>query len=214
MSMKLFLPDNYSARTNPEYYDDTENTDNWQKEVYFLAKQLALKSNIKQVFDYGCGSGFKLKKSFSKTNVNTCGIDLSPTVSFLREKSPMNAWLTVDEFKFDFLSGDSMLICSDVIEHMEDPLSFMQSLAESDASVVVLSTPARELLIETNQTNALGPPVNTSHVCEWTCKEFYSFVSQFFVVSEHIVSNTQQATQFLVAYPKNTLASEMTKLFS
>ena len=212
--MKLFLPDNYEVRAVPEYYDDSENTDNWQNEVYCLAKQLAVKSNIKEVFDYGCGSGFKLRKHFLKSNFYSCGIDLPPTVEFLRKNYPTSAWLNVDEFDFDALSRDSMLICSDVIEHMEEPLLFMQRLAGSNVGVVVLSTPARELLIETGQTRTLGPPTNTSHVCEWSCLEFHDLVSQFFNVSEHIISNVKQATQFLIAYPKNISTGEITKVLS
>lgn len=212
--MKLFLPDNYEIRAVPEYYDDSENTDNWQNEVYCLAKQLALKSNIKEVFDYGCGSGFKLRKFFFESNIYSCGIDLPPTVTFLRKNYPTSAWLATDEFEFESLSRESMLICSDVIEHMEDPLSFMHRLAASNVGVVALSTPARELLVETEQTSALGPPKNTSHVCEWSCIEFHDFVSQFFNVSEHMISHVKQATQFLIAYPKNISTSEMTKLLS
>ncbi len=212
--MKLFLPDNYEVRAVPSYYDDSENTDNWQNEVYFLAKQLAVESNIKEVFDYGCGSGFKLRKYFLKSNLCSCGIDLPPTVEFLRKKYPTSAWLTVDEFDFESLSKESMLICSDVIEHMEDPLLFMQRLAGSNVGVVVLSTPARELLVETGQTKTLGPPTNTSHVCEWTCREFNQLVSQFFVISEHFVSHVLQATQVVIAYRKDIQQDDIIKVLS
>ncbi len=211
--MKLFLPDNYITRAHPAYYDDTENTDNWQREVYFLAKQLAIKLNIKEVVDYGCGSAFKLRKNFIGSEISIRGVDLPPTVSVLRERYPSEQWQTAAEFDFETLKKDSMLICSDVIEHMNNPLPFMHSLAASNVGVVVLSTPARELLVEGVQTNRLGPPANSSHVCEWSCKEFHNFVAQFFSVSEHSVSNVLQATQFVVAYHKSNNVNKI-KIFS
>lgn len=214
VTMSLFLPEGYEVRDTPEYYDDSENTDNWQREVYILARKLAEKLGIEHVYDYGCGSGYKLVSNFSGSGLAFCGVDLPPTVSFLRETYPYYPWLSVNEFKFTSLHSKSMLICSDVIEHMQDPNSFLESLASSCVGVVVFSTPARELLVLSGQTPELGPPTNKSHCCEWTCLEFNKYIKQYFDITEHFVSHVIQATQVVIAYRKDETKSNRVKILS
>jgi hypothetical protein len=43
-----------------------------------------------------------------------------------------------------------------------------------------------------------GPPGNGSHVREWTFQEFNDFVSQWFKVEEHLITNKGQATQTII----------------
>lgn len=207
------LPENYQIRKELEYFDDTCNTDNWQKEVYISAKKLADRLNVSNVYDFGCGSGYKLIKNFESSNIRFCGVDLEPTIRILRAKYPMIPWLTSDEFNLKELSSNSMLICSDVIEHIPSPDVFLEELAMSDVKVVVFSTPARELLTQDNQTLDLGPPLNKSHVCEWSCLEFSKFIGKYFNISEHFVSNAKQATQVIVAYPRTSTPKDYKKVF-
>src|SRR3990170_2791407 len=67
----------YDHRSEIAYFDDTENTDNWQREVYERARDLAAEQDLQTVYDVGCGSGYKLVEMLGK--FDTTGIDLPDT---------------------------------------------------------------------------------------------------------------------------------------
>ena len=50
----------YRSRSSETYFDDRENTDHYQKEVYLKAHEIMLREGYTSVIDYGCGSGYKL----------------------------------------------------------------------------------------------------------------------------------------------------------
>jgi 2-polyprenyl-3-methyl-5-hydroxy-6-metoxy-1,4-benzoquinol methylase len=102
----------YVARLDNAYFDDTPYTDEYQDAVYAYARATA---EARTVADVGCGSGFKLLKYFG--HCTTAGVDLRPTVEWLRRTYPKRAWRLFSEPspKVDFV------ICADVIEHFVDP---------------------------------------------------------------------------------------------
>jgi len=67
--------------------------------------------------------------------------------------------------------GKTVLICSDVIEHIIDAHGFLNKLYRllGMCSIGVISTPDRGLLYPFEQK---GPPLFKKHVREWTAKEF------------------------------------------
>jgi 2-polyprenyl-3-methyl-5-hydroxy-6-metoxy-1,4-benzoquinol methylase len=190
---KYHIKQEYVSRSSVEFYDDSNNTDNWQDEVYQYAKQLFDNHNFYNVLDIGTGSGYKLNKYFS--NNETLGIDLPNTVDFLKNKYPEKKWSS--EFKAH--KGYDLIISSDVIEHLLDPDELMNIIKLSSPKLIVLSTPDRNLIAEEYQS---GPPKNKSHVREWNFVEFKSYVSDHFSVIEHFISNHKQKTQVILATTK------------
>src|SRR5437899_2610774 len=47
----------YKHRPEYSYFDDTQLTEEWQREVYQRAAKLMIDDNLKSVCDIGCGSG-------------------------------------------------------------------------------------------------------------------------------------------------------------
>ena len=41
-----FIKDGYQHRLDNKYFDDTENTDKWQREVYTFARDVAVKITL------------------------------------------------------------------------------------------------------------------------------------------------------------------------
>lgn len=186
---RYFIKENYTHRLQNRYFDDTSYTDLYQKEVYIWARELANQYNFTKIVDIGTGSGYKLLKNFD--DLETLGIDLPPTVEWLRKTYPNKQWSD----KFEPVSGYDMIIASDVIEHIPDPDTLLNLIENSRPKLVVLSTPDRDLLKHGHD----GPPKNKSHVREWTTPEFKEYISTRFEIVEHRITNVKQATQTLVA---------------
>ena len=207
LSMKQYCirPD---YKTNPtiKYFDDTPSADEWQKEVYECARKLAADKGYKTILDIGCGSAYKLVTQFSESNFNTVGLDLAPTVAFLKQKYPNRTWAEYDIEKTIVLPSEckqsfDLVICSDVIEHVYDPDQLVKFIKSLSYKQIIFSTPAREILTSLNG-KILGPPDNPCHIREWTSDEFKQYLSQNFTVEDSIISNVAQATQLVLASPR------------
>jgi hypothetical protein len=189
---ELCIHPDYRMRTEPEHFDDRALRDQWQDEVYAHARALALRNDCRSVVDFGCGSGFKLMKYFS--GFATIGYELEPALSHLRQTYPDRDWRGNYPPRF---VGD-LFIAADVIEHMQDPTALLRALADSTVGIIVLSTPALEILAERGASPRFGPPDNRSHLNEWTTLEFRSYVDMHLDITEHLV-DARQGTQIIVA---------------
>ena len=190
MTKTYFIKNSYEHRLNNKFFDDTSFKDEWQREVYLFAKEIATKNNFKRIVDIGCGSGYKLLNNFD--NFDTLGIDLPKTVSWLKEMYPKKNWsdqfLPVENF--------DLLISSDVIEHIPDPDILLDLIIKSNPKLIVLSTPDRDLMYDPDHN---GPPTNKAHVREWNTQEFYNYINSKLQVLEHFISNSAQSTQVILA---------------
>jgi ubiquinone/menaquinone biosynthesis C-methylase UbiE len=189
----------YRHRSDIRYFDDTENADEWQREVYHTARQIMWENGLKTVCDVGCGSGYKLVHILGE--FETTGIDLPETISRVRQRYPERHWLSGS---FDSLvpPDADLVICADVIEHVADPDALMRFLASSGARWIILSTPDRDLVYGGTGLCRFGPPGNLAHVREWTMQEFHAYTSRFFDVARHEITNQEQATQMIVGRPR------------
>lgn len=183
----------YKHRTKINYFDDTNLKDEWQKEVYLYAKDLAIKNNYKRIVDFGCGSAYKLIDNFK--NYDTIGIDLQPTVDFLNKQYPDRKWLTTH----NEISNIDIFIASDVIEHMLNPDELIDFIIRCQPKEIILSTPDRNLTVKNWGDDYFGPPNNIHHIREWTYDEFNSYISDSFNIIFHKITNEQQCTQMIHA---------------
>lgn len=188
-----FIKQNYNQRLTNSFFDDTEFKDEWQKEVYLYAKNIAKKNNYSFILDFGCGSAYKLISNF--TEYKTIGIDLPPTVEFLKNKYPDKTWLTTH----DDLDNVDVFIASDVIEHMEDPDILIDYIKKCNPKEIILSTPDKNLKVSNWGEPEDGPPPNPSHLREWNYTEFKNYISFHFDIVHHEISNHAQCTQLIHA---------------
>lgn len=182
----------YIHRIVVPHFDDMNNRDEWQKEVYERARDITKANNYKSICDIGCGSGYKLLEYFKEYEIT--GVEVEPTLNELKKKYPTHNWESFDKMvnkHFD------LVILSDVIEHINEPDLFLKELLKKISfGKIIISTPDRSLR---NSKTAYGPPQNKYHYREWTSPEFKNFISRYFMVEEHFISNKSQYTQVIVA---------------
>ncbi len=183
-----------SYKTNPvDYFDDIPSNGENQWEVYEYAKKLF--PNPSLVVDIGCGNAIKLVRHFNENA--TIGIDLEPTIKYLLEKYPSRRWYTSDT-KIDIGKVD-LLICADVIEHVDNPDSFLEYICGFDFTKMVISTPDRTFLVNDWGHDNMGPPKNKCHVREWTQPEFKEYmVSRGFIVENQFRQDKSSSQVMLV----------------
>lgn len=123
----------------------------------------------------------------------TCGVEVEPTLSYLKDAYPNRLWRPP---QCVMLSYD-MVICADVIEHVEDPVGLLESIKSARPKIAVISTPERTLI---PGADPLGPPRNIHHRLEWTRDEFAQLLADHFSVIEHY-TDPEQYAQVAVVRP-------------
>jgi len=187
----------YFHRTKYNHFTDVNNKDEWQKEVYEYAEQIARKNNYKKIIDIGCGSGYKLLKHFGE-GFEITGLEIEDTLEYLKNNYPDHTWL--DSYTTDFSSLNAeLIIISDVIEHVVDPDKLINNLRKiKHSKLFIISTPDRLILRNRSLRNKYGPARNKAHAREWTGDEFKKYIeSQKFIIHSHQISNYKQATQLI-----------------
>ena len=176
----LFLPWGY--RRNPQASSDSEGMPYWEKPslnnvlyqepVYRWAAKLMHRRKWSSVLDVGTGSGVKLEAIVLRVAERVVGLDEGSGIELARRRCPAIEWIEgdlMDGGAWDRLDGHkfSLLICADVIEHVEHPLMLLQQM-------VRLLGAERHLLISTLDLRLLegslplGPPSNARPGREWT----------------------------------------------
>jgi hypothetical protein len=186
----------YIHRRKPVYFDDRNLKDEYQNEVYELARLYAEQNNCRQILDIGCGSAYKLLKYFS--GYETTGIEVEETYHFLKEKYPDRVWIKAGDNLIQRQYAD-IIICSDVIEHVSNPDELIQFIEGIGFKMLFLSTPERDMI---RGRVDYGPPDNKAHMREWNSAELHKYLSRHFAIISHQVTNIEQATQLVICKPK------------
>jgi len=176
--MNYYLPDGYIKRKDNLLYKDEPCSFNYQPYVYSLSDYIASRAGLEWIIDIGCGSAGKLIPLSEKFSI--VGIDSAEGIGLARETIP-NSRLMVHNLEAGLpnLSADilseSLIICSDVIEHLRTPEVLMRSLAElaRKAPFVIISTPDRD---RARGWLDNGPPLNPSHAMAWNGTELVRFM--------------------------------------
>jgi len=183
----------YIHRQHVILHDDRGYGEEFQKEVYQKANELMIQFGWNSIIDLGCGSGYKLVKYLG--DFNTLGVDIDPVLSLAKKNFPNSKWLFAHEFYLKPHTAD-LVLCADVIEHVEHPEVFLNSLfAIPNWKCIMISTPERNIK---RGMFHYGPPPNPGHWREWSKKELYKFVSKRHIVYSQEITNRKQGTQLII----------------
>lgn len=124
-------------------------------------------------------------------------MEVEPKLSWLKKMYPKDKWESLEYLKTENFE-DALLICSNFIEHVPNPDELMLQLLKTDVRMLIFSTPDRDLV---HQGFPYGYPMNQCHYREWNFDEFKKYISRYFKVVEHSITNHAQGTQVIVCEP-------------
>lgn len=168
----------YKHRLKPKYFLDNIGNKSgtiWQPEVYEVSGTLAKMFDCRNIIDLGCGNAEKLVKLYPTFNI--IGIDFGKNIQQCKAQYDFGKWINADldspdpiDISKDVLK-DSTIICSDVIEHLENPSHLLNNLKIflNYCPICIITTPERDLARGKKHN---GPPTNLHHIREWNLLEF------------------------------------------
>ena len=126
----------YLAREKACYFEDSlldKNGIVHQPDIYALASFLAEKFGYTHILDIGCGRGRKLAELHPQFEL--LGVDFGPNIMYCQRHYSFGDWLEYDLEKThaELLPADilktTLIVCSDVIEHLERPDGLLNTLS-------------------------------------------------------------------------------------
>lgn len=154
-------------------------------------ESLVAKAAPQTIHEIGCGEGYWVIK-WRQNGLAARGSDFSERVIGLARENAMQRGLTGDCFNvgsiYDVQPGrDSadLVVCCEVLEHLEDPSAGLQALRRIVTSHLIVSVPREPIWCAMNV--ARGKYVtqwgNTpGHVQHWSRRSFVAFVGRHFDV--------------------------------
>lgn len=184
MALENFgIKSGYQSRDTSLYFLDQPLKFNgaiYQPDVYRFAAYLARHFGVKYIIDVGCGKAGKLAALAAEFQI--IGIDYGANIDYCREHYAFGEWLAWNLEHNGNLPLDplvvrqSVIICADVIEHLNNPAHLLHNLYQmlEEAPVALLTTPERDLV---RGKDDWGPPANFHHIREWNLIEFQTYIA-------------------------------------
>lgn len=161
----------------------------YQYYVYQKAAQIFRKKGFSTLLDIGAGPGTKIPEFFNLNEVELSLIDQPGMEELVQNTCPKASFYgtNLEDGSFQIEKRFDMIICADVIEHMEKPEGLLQIIRNhlSPNGLLVLSTPDR--IICRGEDNRKSP--NPVHVREWSMPELMKYVQSqgFEVVDSYLM---------------------------
>jgi len=154
---------------------------------------LVAKANPKSIHEVGCGEGYWIRL-WNSQGITALGSDFSEKVIELARENSKDADLPEDTFIvrsiYDLEQGrDSadLLVCCEVLEHVEDPAAGLAALQRAASHYVIVSVPRDPIWRVLNMIRGKywGQLGNTpGHLNHWYSRSFVRLVSQYFDIVE------------------------------
>lgn len=160
--------------------------DNFKKLLLEQAKQLSPKS----ILDVGAGEGFNLEM-FRLNNIGSKleGIEYIDDAIHLGKKlHPKVKIKKGDIYKLPYSANTfDLVICNEVLEHLEDPTAAIKELKRVTKKYLILSVPNEPLFTIQRifrGKNVLKFGAHPEHIQHWTSGSFEKFVLQYLKVKD------------------------------
>lgn len=151
---------------------------NFYKELISSIKKLKIESAL----DVGCGEGFTLNKlSENKIGKRLEGVDFQETAIDAGKRVHPHLKLKVGNIYHLPYKDNSfdLIICTEVLEHLEDPKKALSEIQRVSSRYVILSVPNEPFFMIANflrGKNLSRWGNDIEHIQHWTSKEFQKFI--------------------------------------
>ena len=146
------------------------------------------------IHEVGCGEGYWVL-DWNQQGIEARGSDFSEKVISLARENAQSSGLSTDvfstrsiyEIKPERDSAD-LIVCCEVLEHLEDPEAGLTALQRTATDFVILSVPREPIWCALNFARGkyLSSWGNTpGHIQHWSSESFIGYVGRFFEVVEH-----------------------------
>jgi SAM-dependent methyltransferase len=156
------------------------------EDIYWSVKE-ALNSLVKEkkaikILEIGSGLGY-LTYSLIDAGYNVLGLDISQTAVTQANEIFGNHYICTDLFEYAQLHSESydIVILSEVIEHVDKPLDFVDSILKllKHGGSAIITTPNKSLFPSDIIWNTENPPVH----CWWFSEDSMKFIAKSYQVS-------------------------------
>ena len=98
---------------------------------------------VASALDVGCGDGALAEDLHAHTGARVTAVDLAATrVAFARSRSPHASFSQASVYALPFADGAfDLVVCTDLLEHLDDPRRAMQELVRVSKQAVVVTVP-------------------------------------------------------------------------
>ena len=160
---------------------------NFCEAVGELAAQVAPQT----IFEVGCGEGHVTKVLLERTKANIDAVDISETILDMARDNVNSGRVSFECQNIYAIEGEKrradLVVCCEVLEHLDDPQRGLEILADAAAPHAILSVPREPLWRVLNM--ARGAYWNDwgntpGHLQHWSKSGFVDFVSQEFEVMQ------------------------------
>ncbi|MDQ7745541.1 class I SAM-dependent methyltransferase [Hydrogenophaga pseudoflava] len=153
--------------------------------------QLVARAAPENIHELGCGEGHWVLQ-WAQQGIDARGSDFSEKVIAIARDNALNAKLDPEMFSVRSIyeiergSDDAdLIVCSEVLEHLADPLAGLAAIQRVASRHVILTVPREPVWRAMNMARGAywGDLGNTpGHLQHWSKRQFISLAQQFFEV--------------------------------
>jgi 2-polyprenyl-3-methyl-5-hydroxy-6-metoxy-1,4-benzoquinol methylase len=151
------------------------------------------KASSKTIYEAGCGEGYWVIK-WHLEGIHVRGSDFSSQIIELARANAIDKGISPDLFSVkniydlepEMVNAD-LIVCTEVLEHLEQPEKALRVLSKVAKKYVILSVPREPLwrFLNMLRLKYLRDFGNTpGHIQHWSLKKFVLFVEQYFEIVE------------------------------
>lgn len=153
--------------------------------------QLVARAAPENIHELGCGEGHWVLQ-WARQGIDARGSDFSEKVIAIARDNALNAKLDPEMFSvrsiYEIERGSDnadLIVCSEVLEHLADPLAGLAAIQRVASRHVILTVPREPVWRAMNMARGAywGDLGNTpGHLQHWSKRQFISLTQQFFEV--------------------------------
>ena len=147
-----------------------------------------------RVLDVGCGEGFVLEYLKEKLpHIHLCGLDLDrKALELAKARNNDMPFYLGDIFHLPFADGSfDLVICLEVLEHLESPWLAVEELARVSSRDILVSVPNQPLFSLANFLRGKNWPTwgdDPEHMQRWWGRSFVSFMGEKVAITRVVYS--------------------------